>query len=258
MKEEKNLELLKKAQSGDEEAKKILIEFNQGLVWNVVKRFLNRGYEKEELFQTGCIGLIKAINNFDFSYNVKFSTYAVPMIIGEIKRFLRDNNPIKVSRSLKETAAKTFKAQEKLSKKLRRRPTISEIAREINISEEDVILSLEASKKPSSLDEIAFQDDSSPIYVVDQIKNEETENDIINKIALKELINKLKPREKKIIILRYFRDMTQTQVAEKLGLSQVQVSRIEKKIIKKLQQEFFKKDAWSIFFVLKAVFLKII
>jgi RNA polymerase sporulation-specific sigma factor len=230
--------LIKKSKAGDKEALNILVSNNLGLVKSIVKRFLNRGYEAEDLFQLGCIGLVKAVENFDCSYDVRFSTYAVPMIIGEIKRFLRDDGIIKVSRSLKEVYNKTNRAKEKLTKEFNREPSIQEIAEEIGVTSEDVVMALDAKYTPEYLHDIVHQDDGAPIMLIDRIGNDsEDEGEIVEKIVLKQLLNQLKQRERQIIILRYFQDKTQTEIAEQLGISQVQVSRIEKKILAELKSK---------------------
>jgi RNA polymerase sporulation-specific sigma factor len=233
--EEINNKILQ-AQSGDTDAENFLVENNIGLVRSVVKRFQNRGCEYDDLVQIGSIGLLKAIKKFDFSYNVKFSTYAIPMIIGEIKRFLRDDGMIKVSRNLKEIANKAHIAKEALEKDFGREPTITEIASVLEIPKEDLAVALDSVQNTESLYETIHQDDGSPILLIDRIGcNESEDSDIIDRIALKEVISSLESRERQIIILRYFKDMTQCQVAEKLGMSQVQVSRTEKKILAKLR-----------------------
>ena len=230
------MHLLKKAKEGDHEAKAELVSLNIGLIWSIVKRFSNRGYELEDLFQIGSIGLIKAIQKFDFSYNVKFSTYADPMITGEIRRFIRDDNPIKVTRTLKELSFKIQKSKEALTVKLKREPTINELASEMNITKEELIMAMESSQTLLSLNDIAYQDDGSPIFFIDQIgTDEKDESTWFDRIALKEALSKLKKEERQIIILRYFKDLTQVQVAKMLGKTQVQVSREEKKILKKIR-----------------------
>lgn len=234
--QEEFLELISRAQNGDSEAENFLVENNIGLVRSVVKRFLNRGCEYDDLIQIGSIGLLKAIKKFDTSYNVKFSTYAIPMIIGEIKRFLRDDGIIKVSRNLKEIANKAHIAKENFEKDYGREPTISEIASVLEVSKEDLVMALDSVQNTEYLYETIHQDDGSPILLIDRIsRNEGEDADIIDKLALKEVLSALEPQERQIIILRYFKDMTQCQVAEMLGMSQVQVSRIEKKIIAKLR-----------------------
>ena len=231
------LELISRAQRGDSEAENFLVENNIGLVRSVVRRYLNRGCEYDDLIQIGSIGLLKAIKKFDIAFNVRFSTYAIPMIIGEIKRFLRDDGKIKVSRSLKEIAYKAHTTKETLEKDYGREPTISEIASVLEISKEDLVIALESVQSTEYLYETIHQDDGSPILLIDRIScNEGEDSDIVDRLALKEMLSALEPKERQIIMLRYFRDMTQCQVAEILGISQVQVSRIEKKIINKLRQ----------------------
>lgn len=232
--DEEMTELLVQAQAGNEQARDTLVNCNLRLVFNLVQRFANRGYEIEDLFQIGTIGLIKAIDKFNLGYNVKFSTYAVPMIIGEIRRFLRDDNPVKVSRSLKETAYKVNKAREHLTKEFGRDPTITEISNYLDIPEEDIISSVEAIQLPTSIHETLYQDDGDPIYVIDQLSEKE-ESSWFDKIALKEVIAKLTDKEKEVILLRFFQDKTQTEVAETIGLSQVQVSRIERHALKRIR-----------------------
>lgn len=237
MSQEETLELIKKAQNKDKNAQDILVKNNIGLIASIAKKFLNRGYDYEDLFQLGSIGMIKAINNFNSEFNVKFSTYAVPMIMGEIKRFLRDDGMIKVSRTLKETSKKVKAVKERLSKENGKEATIEEVAKELNISAEDVILSLESTTKPNYLYETIHQDDGSPVLLIDKIgDNRDYGNEIIDRVALKDVISKLEPRSRQVIIFRYFKDMTQNQIAKVLGISQVQVSRIEKKVLKELKE----------------------
>jgi RNA polymerase sporulation-specific sigma factor len=204
------------------------------LVWSVVQRFLGRGYEADDLFQIGCIGLLKSVDKFDLSYDVKFSTYAVPMIIGEIQRFLRDDGMLKVSRSLKETAGKVRKVRDELSKVLGRLPTIQEIAQQLGIEPEDVVFATEAGRAPTSIHETVFENDGDPITLMDQIADDAGDK-WFDKLALKEAINKLSERERLIVYLRYYRDQTQSEVAGRLGISQVQVSRLEKKILEAIR-----------------------
>lgn len=239
---EEILELIKKAQMGDENAKNMLVRHNLGLVRSVLKRFANRGYEKDDLFQLGCIGLVKAIEKFDFSYDVKFSTYAVPMIIGEIKRFLRDDGMIKVSRSLKQTAGRVKMMKESLFKKHGREPTLQELSDALDIPKEEIVVALDSNLQPDYLYDVIHQDDGSPVHLIDKISETkaEEEGEVIDRIALIEVLSKLKPRERKVIVLRYFKDKTQTEIAEVLGISQVQVSRIEKKILKKIREQLEK------------------
>jgi RNA polymerase sporulation-specific sigma factor len=203
-------------------------------VWSVVQRFLNRGYEPDDLYQIGCIGLLKSVDKFDLSFDVKFSTYAVPMIIGEIQRFIRDDGSVKVSRSLKEMANKIRRAKEELSKTYGRVPTVNEIAEHLEITPEDVVLAQEASRNPSSIHETVYENDGDPITLLDQIADKD-EAKWFDKIALKEAITELDERERLIVYLRYYKDQTQSEVASRLGISQVQVSRLEKKILKQMK-----------------------
>ncbi|WFA09600.1 RNA polymerase sporulation sigma factor SigF [Tissierella sp. Yu-01] len=234
---EETIGLIVKAQNGDSNAKEKLVESNLGLIRSVLKGFLNRGHDIEDLFQIGSIGLLKAIDKFDLNFDVKFSTYAVPMIVGEIKRFLRDDGIIKVSRSLKQIAGMTKQAEEKLSKSLGREPTIQEISDEIGIEKEEIIMALESSYQPEYLYDVVHQNDGSPLYLIDKLSLESDESaDLVDNIVLKDILNQLKPRDRQVIILRYFKDKTQTEVANTLGISQVQVSRIEKKIISEMRK----------------------
>lgn len=227
-------ELILRSQQGDQAARDLIVQKNMRLVWSVVQRFLNRGYEPDDLFQIGSIGLLKSVDKFDLSYDVKFSTYAVPMIIGEIQRFIRDDGTVKVSRSLKETGNKIRKAKDELSKTLGRVPTVKEIAEYLELSPEDVIMAQEASRSPASIHETVYENDGDPITLLDQIDNGE-EGRWFDKIALKEAINELDEREKLIVYLRYYKDQTQSEVAARLGISQVQVSRLEKKILQQMK-----------------------
>lgn len=233
-----NLYLIEKAKNGDKKALDKLVENNLPLVSAVTKKFMNRGYEYDDIFQIGCIGLVKAVNNFDSKYNVQFSTYAVPMIMGEIKRFLRDDGIIKVSRSIKYNARKLHYNKEKLTKELNREPTIEELSKYSGMTSEEIIFSTEAVNQPKYLYDTIHQDDGAPIFLIDKIsENKDVNKDIINKIALKEALGKLDVRSRQIIILRYFKDITQVQVAKMLGISQVQVSRIEKKVLKTMREK---------------------
>lgn len=226
------MDLIKKAQQGDENAQTLLVNHNLGLVKSVLRRFVNRGHEPEDLYQLGCIGLLKAIQKFDINYDVKFSTYAVPMIIGEIKRFLRDDGIIKVSRSLKQTAMKANIAKEKLTKELGREPNIQEIAEEICADKEEVVMALDSNAQPDYLYDVIHQNDGSPIHLIDRVMSGEDEDvGVLDKITLKQILGQLKPRDRQIIIMRYFKDKTQTEIASMLGISQVQVSRIEKRVL---------------------------
>ncbi len=236
LKDEELKELIIKSQQGDHQAKDTIVNSNLRLVWSVVQRFMNRGYEPDDLFQIGSIGLIKAIDKFDLSYDVKFSTYAVPMIIGEIQRFIRDDGSVKVSRSIKELSQKIKKTRDQLSKTLSRTPQISEIAEALAVETEDVVFALEANRQPKSIYETVFENDGDPIYLMDQITNTDDEK-WFDKIALSEAIRELPERERLIIYLRYFKDQTQTEVAGRLGISQVQVSRLEKKILNYIKEQ---------------------
>lgn len=228
--------LIALSQAGDTIARDTLVSCNIRLVWSVVQRFMNRGYEPEDLFQIGCIGLLKSVDKFDLSYDVKFSTYAVPMIIGEIQRFLRDDGTLKVSRSMKELANKVRKVSDELSKTLGRLPTIGEVAEAIGVTPEEIIVAQEANKPPSSIHETVFENDGDPITLMDQIADD-TEDRWFDKLALSEAIDTLNERERLIVYLRYFRDQTQSEVASRLGISQVQVSRLEKKILQTIKDQ---------------------
>ncbi len=229
--------LLRKTKEGDGAARERLINCNLRLVFNLVRRFENRGYDLEDLFQIGSIGLMKAIDKFDLSYDVKFSTYAVPMIVGEIRRFLRDDSPVKVSRSLKKTAYDINRKREELTKELGREPLISEVAEALGLRVEDVISALEAIQMPSSIHETLYQDDGDPIYVIDQLRSDKDDDSSwFDKIALKELLVKLPEKHRKVILLRFFSDKTQTEVAKIIGLSQVQVSRIERQALEGIRE----------------------
>ena len=234
---EETLELIQKAQKGDEDAKELLISSNLGLVRSVVGKFANIGYERDDLFQLGSIGLIKAIYKFDLSYNVKFSTYAVPMILGEIKRYLRDDGMVKVSRSLKQLAIKIKVQGEEFSKKLGRDPTIEEIAEELNVEKEDVVMAIESNFSVEYLQGVIHEEEGSPICLIDKIamKGEDEQDKVVDNILLKEVLGKLEKRERQIIMLRYFEDKTQNEIGKLLNISQVQVSRIEKKVLHKLK-----------------------
>jgi RNA polymerase sporulation-specific sigma factor len=233
-----NMQLIKLAKAGDKGALDYLIEMNLPLVSSISKKFLNRGYEYDDIFQIGCIGLVKAVNNFDESFNVKFSTYAVPMIIGEIKRFLRDDGIIKVSRSVKNTARKLHYDKDALTKKLGREPTIEELSQFSGINKEEIITALESSSSMQYLYDTIHQDDGAPVLLIDKLSEDyEEDNEVIDKIALKEALTKLDMKSRQIIMLRYFKDKTQIQVAKMMGISQVQVSRIEKKVLKLMKEK---------------------
>ncbi len=230
-------ELIKLAQTGDREACDTLVKENMGLIWSVVRRFSNRGYELDDLFQIGAMGLVKCINKFDLNYDVKFSTYAVPMIIGEIKRFIRDDGMIKVSRTLKELAIKGKYIQEQIAKETGEAPTISYVAKRLEVSVEDLTLALEANKEVESLYATVYQGDGTPVFLIDKIQqNANSEEKIVDSISLREVMDRLNPKERQIIELRYFKDKTQSQVALEVGVSQVQVSRIEKKVLENMRK----------------------
>ena len=236
LKDKEMRDLLVRAKAGDVFAREKLINCNLKLVFNLVKRFQNRGYELEDLFQIGCIGLMKAIDKFDTSYDVKFSTYAVPMIVGEIRRFLRDDSPVKVSRSVKETAYKVQQVRDLLTARLGREPSVGEVAMELSLSREEVVNAMEAAQIPASIYETLHQDDGDPIYLLDQLKGEDLgESPWLERLSVKELLNNLPERDRLILTWRFFEDKTQSDIAKKLGLSQVQVSRLERQALKKLK-----------------------
>ncbi|MDO4345461.1 MAG: SigF/SigG family RNA polymerase sporulation sigma factor [Eubacteriales bacterium] len=233
---EHTLALIQRAHEGDKAAREQLVEENLGLVFTIVKRFTGRGTEAEDLFQIGSIGLIKAIDHFDLSYDVKFSTYAVPMITGEIKRYLRDDGMLKVSRSLKETASRTASARESLEKLLGREPTVEEISKEMGISREEIVLAMEAAADVESLQKPVYQGDGTAIYLEDRLEEKENMSEkVLDGIVLRQVMEKLEPEEQFIIIMRYFKDKTQSQVAQMMNRTQVQISRLEKKILKKMR-----------------------
>lgn len=234
---DRTFELIRQSQAGDKEAKEQLIKENSGLIWNVVRRFMGRGYETEDLYQIGAIGLIRAIDKFDFAYEVKFSTYAVPLISGEIKRFLRDDGMIKVSRTLKENQWKIKRMMESLQKEKGREPTVEEIAEALSMEPEEIMLSMEAVVEVESMEQSIYGNDGKEISLKDRVasvKNEQEE--LMNRLFLQQLLNTLDERDRTLIILRYFENKTQNQVAELLGISQVQVSRLEKKILRQMKE----------------------
>nr|CAA90874.1 sigma factor [Heyndrickxia coagulans DSM 1 = ATCC 7050] len=235
LKDEEVKNLIRRTEEGDQEARDLIVEKNIRLVWSVVHRFLNRGYEPDDLFQIGCIGLLKSVDKFDLSYDVKFSTYAVPMIIGEIQRFLRDDGTVKVSRSLKETGNRIRKIRDELTKKLGRSPTVHEIASELGMPVEEVVMAQEAGKAPSSIHETVYENDGDPITLLDQI-SDQNDQKWFDQIALQEAIRGLEERERLIVYLRYYKDQTQSEAGERLGISQVQVSRLEKKILRVMKE----------------------
>lgn len=231
------LALIGRAHQGDKEARDTLVEENTGLVHSIVKRFLNRGVEMEDLFQIGTIGLLKAIDKFDCSFDVKFSTYAVPMITGEIKRYLRDQGMIKVSRSLKEINAKAYRVHEALFAESGREPGLEEIAEKIAVTREELVMAMEAGAQIESLQKMIYQGDGSGIVLEDKIEEPENRQEsLLNKMLLEQLLGSLEAKERELIYLRFFQEKTQMQIAGELGISQVQVSRMEKKILKVLRE----------------------
>lgn len=235
LREDKKVELLKKSREGSASAREELINGNLKLVLSVIQRFTNRGEPLDDLFQVGCIGLIKAIDNFDVDLGVRFSTYAVPMIIGEVRRYLRDNNSVRVSRSMRDTAYRAIQAREALSNKLDREPTVEEIAKELDMKKENVVIALEAIVEPVSLYEPVYNDGGEAIYVMDQIGDRNTADSWMDEILLRDAIRRLSDREKRILNLRFMLGKTQTEVANEVGISQAQVSRLEKGALKKIK-----------------------
>ena len=232
LKKEEKTELMKKIKSGDTYAREKFVQGNLRLVLSVIQRFSQRGEYMDDLFQVGCIGLIKAIDNFDLSQNVQFSTYAVPMIIGEVRRYLRDNNSIRVSRSLRDIAYRALTVKEQLTGKNSKEPTVEEIAKELDLKKEEVVFALDSIMEPVSLFEPMYNDNGDAVYVMDQVKDDKNSDRVwIEEIALKEAILKLSEREKKVLDLRFFQGKTQMEVAEEIDISQAQVSRIEKSAI---------------------------
>ena len=229
-------ELLKKIKQGDANAREQFIKGNLRLVLSIVQRFNQSNENIDDLFQIGCIGMIKAIDNYYLSLNVQFSTYAVPMILGEIKRYLRDNNSIRVSRSMRDTAYKAIYTKEKLTKLRQKEPTINEIASEIGVPKEDIVLALEAVQTPVSLYEPVYNDGGDTLYVLDQVSDKkDCEENWVSRISLKEAVEKLSPREKRIITMRFFECKTQMETAAEIGISQAQVSRLEKMALKSMR-----------------------
>lgn len=235
LKEDKKLELIKRAHNGDKAARDEMIQGNLKLVLSVIQRFSNRGEPLDDLFQVGCMGLIKAIDNFNTDLQVRFSTYAVPMIIGEVRRYLRDNNSVRVSRSLRDTAYKAIQVRERLSNELNREPKVEEIAKELDISKEDVVIALEAIVEPVSLYEPVYNEGGDAIYVMDQIGDKNTPDSWMDEIMIRDSIKRLSQREKNILNLRFMLGKTQTEVAKEIGISQAQVSRLEKSALKRIK-----------------------
>lgn len=237
LKEKEKMELLRKIREGDKNARNELINGNLRLVLSVIQRFTNRGENLDDLFQVGCIGLIKAIDNFDVTQNVRFSTYAVPMIIGEIRRYLRDNNSVRVSRSIRDTAYHAMQIKERLTNENQKEPTVEEIAKEMHIKKEEVVLALEAIVEPVSLYEPLYNDGGDTIYVMDQVGDSNSDDNWIDEIVFKQSIEKLSDREKKILSMRFMQGKTQTEVAKEIGISQAQVSRLEKSAINNIKNK---------------------
>lgn len=235
LKESEKIELLKKARQGDMNARDELIKGNLRLVLSVIQRFQNRGEAMDDLFQVGVIGLIKAIDNFNLDLDVRFSTYAVPMCIGEIRRYLRDDNPIRVSRSMRDTAYKAMQVKEELINKNKKEPTIEEIAKALDMEKSEVVLALEAIVDPVSLYEPVYNDGGDTIYVMDQIGDNNSDSDWIDEIMIKDEIKNLDKREQNILYLRFMQGKTQMEVAKEVGISQAQVSRLEKNALKKIK-----------------------
>lgn len=247
--------LIEKSQAGDKEAREVLIEKNLGLVHHIVRRFAGRGYDLEDLFQIGVIGLMKAIDKFDLQMEVKFSTYAVPMIAGEIKRFLRDDGMVKVSRTIKENGFKVKMARQRLQSRLNREPTLQELGQEAGLSREEIVLAMEAAIEVESIYSATYQDDGSEVYLVDKVvqampgcvgssvgncgsvSSDAEKDQLLDRLLLKQLLDSLEERERKLIDMRYFQNKTQTEVAVVFGISQVQVSRLEKKILLRLREK---------------------
>jgi RNA polymerase sporulation-specific sigma factor len=230
-----NAALIERVREGDKQAENRMVEENMGLVYSIVRRFLNRGYEAEDLTQIGAIGLIKAVQKFNPEFNVQFSTYAVPMITGEIKRFMRDDGAVKISRSLKENAMKGWRSEENLRRRLGREPSIKEISDECGIDVESLTLAFEAAAPPGSIYESVRSGGEKEIRLLDVIADGEIEDDIINKVMVDDILKRLTPRERDIIILRYFQGKTQSEISKKMGVSQVQISRIEKKALERIR-----------------------
>lgn len=235
--EEEKMELIRKAQAGDEAAREKLINGNLRLVLSVIQRFTGRGENMDDLFQVGVIGLIKSIDNFKPEYGLRLSTYSCPMIIGEVRRYLRDHGMVRVSRSIRDTAYKALQIREELTKKRRREPSVGEIAEEMGCPKEDVVLALEAIVEPASLQEPVYSDGRDTIYIMDQVKDSCTDSDWLGEISFRQAIESLGEREKKILSLRFMSGKTQIQVSQEVGISQAQVSRIEKGALERIKKQ---------------------
>ena len=233
---DRTLELIGRVQGGDEGSKEQIIAENVGLVWSVVRRFLNRGYEADDLFQIGCIGLLKSIYKFDLGYEVKFSTYAVPMIVGEIKRFLRDDGMIKVSRPLKELSMRAKFMNEKMANEKGAQPSLGELAGALEVSPEELLMAMDAGRDVESIYQMVHRGEREPVLMIDKLQTEEDSGGIVDSIAIKQVIESLKPKEQQIVYLRYFHDKTQSEIAREIGVSQVQISRLEKRILQTIRE----------------------
>lgn len=230
-------ELIARAQTGDAVARDQLVEGNLRLVRSLVGRFGSTGADPEDLFQLGCIGLLKAVDRFDLSFDVRFSTYAVPLILGEIRRYLRDDGPLRVSRSLKQLAGQARKTEEQLAAQLGREPTVAELAQATGVSTDVLVEALEGARAPASIHQTVHQGDGEPIYLVDQLASDlDREGQVVNRVLLREGISSLEPREQRVLFLRFFRDKTQAEVAAMLGCSQVQVSRLERRALEQIRR----------------------
>lgn len=234
------LALLGRVHQGDKKARDILVEKNMGLVHSIARRFQNRGVEMEDLIQIGSIGLLKAIDKFDLTYEVRFSTYAVPMITGEIKRFLRDDGMVKVSRSLKEEAARIYAVREVFMGEQGREPTLEELAEELQLTREEVILAMESAAQIESLQKTIYQSDGSDIALEDKLPFEKNQQEeVLDRMLLEQMLGSLNTEERELIYLRFFKERTQSNIAKKMGMSQVQVSRMEKKILRRMREAYF-------------------
>ena len=232
------LALIGRAHQGDKEARDTLFEENTGLIYSVARRFTGRGVEMEDLFQIGSIGLLKAVDKFNLEYEVQFSTYAVPMIAGEIKRYLRDDGILKVSRSLKENHYRIYKARERLERMLGREPTLTELEKELDMPMEELVMTMESGAEVESLQKTIYQGDGQEISLLDKLPEKENQQEhLLNRLFLEEILKDLDARERRLIYMRYFQDMTQTEIAKIMEISQVQVSRMEKRILKRLQEK---------------------
>ena len=236
--QDQTLDYIRKAKNGDEKAKELIFQNNSALIKSIIRRFVGKGVEYDDLYQIACIGFLKAIQNFDESYDVKFSTYTVPMVIGEIKRYIRDNGAIKVSRTIKILANKINHFIYQYQTINNNAPTIELIANEFKITQEEVVIAMDSAKMPLSIYDKYDDDEDDGVELIDKLSYSDDEDKTLNKIHLSNIIDALEEREKKVVIMRYFRDKTQSEIAESLGVSQVQVSRLENKIIDKIRQKF--------------------